>query len=135
MARVFTSHPRARCVAAAALALALAGIGIYGVIAYSVSQRTYEIGLRLALGAQRRSVLALVIGQGMRMAVAGLAVGVAGAVAVARLLRSLLVGVSLVDLPTLAGVTLALAGVALLATILPARRAMGVSPMEALRSE
>jgi putative ABC transport system permease protein len=117
----------------AALALVLAGIGIYGVIAYGVSQRTSEIGLRMALGAERRSVLLLVLSDGLQMTLLGLALGLAGALAVARLLRSLLVGVSAVDVPTLAIVSLALVGVALLASALPARRAMSVSPTEALR--
>ncbi|MEP6691798.1 MAG: ABC transporter permease [Gemmatimonadaceae bacterium] len=119
----------------AALALVLAGIGIYGVIAYGVSQRTYEIGLRMALGAQRRSVMALVMTQGMRMAMLGLALGIAGALAVTRALGSLLVGVTAVDVPTLGAVSVALAVVAALACLLPARRATNVSPTEALRTD
>ncbi|HEX5438623.1 MAG TPA: ABC transporter permease [Gemmatimonadaceae bacterium] len=117
----------------AALALLLAGIGIYGVIAYGVSQRTYEIGLRMALGAQRGSVMALVMAQGLRLTLAGLAIGIVGALVVARALRSLLVGVPPMDLPTLGVVSLVLAGIALLACALPARRAMAVAPTEALR--
>jgi putative ABC transport system permease protein len=118
----------------AGLALALAGIGIYGVIAYGVSQRTYEIGLRMALGAEQRSVLALVMSEGLRLAGVGLAIGVVGALIVARLIQSLLVGVAVVDVPTLALVALVLAGVAALACLLPALRAMAVSPTEALRN-
>jgi putative ABC transport system permease protein len=117
----------------ATLALVLAGIGIYGVIAYGVSQRTSEIGLRMALGAEQRSVLMLVLSEGLRMTLVGLALGIAGALAVARLLRSLLVGVTAVDPPTLTLVSLILAGVAILASALPARRAMRVSPTEALK--
>jgi putative ABC transport system permease protein len=117
----------------AALALLLAGIGIYGVIAYGVSQRTYEIGLRMALGAQRGSVMALVMVQGLRLTLIGLAIGIVGALVVARALRSLLVGVPPMDLPTLGVVSLVLAGIALLACALPARRAMAVAPTEALR--
>jgi putative ABC transport system permease protein len=117
----------------AALALLLAGIGIYGVIAYGVSQRTYEIGLRMALGAQRGSVMALVMAQGLRLTLAGLAIGIVGALVVARALRSLLVGVPPMDLPTLGVVSVVLAGIALLACALPARRAMAVAPTEALR--
>jgi putative ABC transport system permease protein len=117
----------------AALALALAGIGIYGVIAYGVSQRTYELGVRMALGAQRGNVLRLVVSEGLRMTLLGLAVGLAGALVVGRLVRSLLVGVPAADLPTLIGVSAALAGVALVASLVPARRASLVSPTEALR--
>ncbi len=119
----------------ALLALLLAGIGIYGVIAYSVSQRTYEIGLRMALGAQRGSVMRLVLSQGMRMTLLGLAIGIVGAIAIMRLLRSMLVNVSVLDLPTLGAVSLALATVAALACLLPARRAVEISPTEALRGE
>ena len=118
----------------AALALVLAGIGIYGVIAYGVSQRTSEIGLRMALGAERRSVLLLVLSDGLRMTAMGLVLGLAGALAVTRLLGSLLVGVTAMDPPTLAIVSAALVGVAGLASALPARRAMAVSPTEALKA-
>jgi len=118
----------------AALALALAGIGIYGVIAYSVSQRTYEIGVRMALGASTGSVLRLVMSEGLRMVGGGLALGLAGGVAVDRMLRSLLVGITATDAPTYMAVTLALSVVALLACGMPARRATTVSPTEALRN-
>jgi predicted permease len=119
----------------AGVALALAGIGIYGVIAYLVSQRTYEIGLRMALGAQRAEVLRLVLRQGLGLTAAGLAVGVAGAAVLTRLVRSLLVDVSALDPATFAAVAVGLLGVGLAASAVPARRAMGVSPTEALRSE
>jgi len=118
----------------AALALSLAGLGIYGVIAYAVSQRTYELGLRMALGAQRSAVLRLVVSDALRMTLVGLAIGLAGSLAVGHLVRSLLVGVPVADPPTLAAVAAALAGVALLASVLPARRATLVSPTEALRN-
>ena len=118
----------------AALALLLAGIGIYGVISYGVSQRTYEIGLRMALGAEQRRVLTLVMSEGLRLTGVGLAIGVVGALIVARLIQSLLVGVTFVDIPTLALVAVVLAGVAALACLLPALRAMAVSPTEALRN-
>jgi putative ABC transport system permease protein len=117
----------------AALALLLAGIGIYGVIAYAVSQRTFEIGLRVALGASRASVVSLMLGQGVRLAAIGLAIGVAGALALARLIASLLVGVGTADVPTYAGVAVALGGVAMLASWIPARRAARVQPVEAMR--
>jgi ABC-type antimicrobial peptide transport system permease subunit len=104
------------------------------VISYGVSQRTYEIGLRMALGAEQRRVLALVMSEGLRLAAIGLAVGVVGALLVARTIQSLLVGVSFIDAPTLALVAGVLAGVAALACLIPARRAMAVSPTEALRN-
>jgi putative ABC transport system permease protein len=118
----------------AILALFLAGLGIYGVISYGVSQRKFEIGVRMALGATPQSVTRLVVGEGATMTIVGLALGLAGASLVTRLLRSLLVGVSLIDVPTLVGVAFALAAVALCACALPARRAIAVSPTEALRS-
>jgi putative ABC transport system permease protein len=117
----------------AALAVLLAGIGTYGVISYGVSRRTYEIGVRMALGAERGSVRRLVLGEGLRMCGLGLAIGLAGSVAVARGIRAMLVDVSAVDLPTLGVVCVVLLGVAAVASALPARRAMGVSPTEALR--
>ena len=117
----------------ATLALVLAGVGIYGVIAYAVTQRRYEIGVRIALGAQARSVLGLVLGEGLWMAAVGAAIGLAGAVGLARVVRSLLVDVSPTDLPTLLAASTLLLAVAALASLLPARRAMAVSPTEALR--
>jgi putative ABC transport system permease protein len=119
----------------AAVALTLAGIGTYGVISYSVSQRTFEIGVRMALGAERQSVLALVMSEGLRMSVVGLAIGLAGSVVVARAIRAMLVGVSVVDLPALALASGLLVVVAVLASALPARRASAVSPTEALRGD
>jgi len=118
-----------------ALALLLATIGIYGVISYSTSQRIREIGVRMALGAQRRDVLRLVLGEGMWIAAIGVAAGVAAALALTRFLSSQLFGVSPTDPLTYSGVALLLAAVALLACYVPARRAMSVDPLVALRYE
>jgi putative ABC transport system permease protein len=119
----------------AALALALAAIGLYGVLAYSVVQRTREIGIRIALGARHGEVLRLVVRQGMRPALAGIAVGLVVAVAATRLMSSLLYGVTATDPATFVAVPLFLAGVSLLAAWLPARRAARVDPMTALRED
>lgn len=119
----------------AGLALLLAGLGIYGVIAYDVSQRTYEIGLRMALGAQSGQVAGMMLGRGVRLVVIGLAIGVAGSLAVTGVLQSLLVGVSRLDPVTIGGVVAVLAIVAAGAAYLPARRASAVDPMEALRRD
>src|SRR5216684_4220094 len=116
-----------------ALALILASIGIYGVLAYSVAQRTSEIGLRMALGAQPHQVLGLVLKQGMLLALIGAVVGVLVALPVARLASGLLYGVSATDPLTYAGITLLLMGVALLACYLPAQRATRIDPLIALR--
>jgi len=118
-----------------ALALVLASIGIYGVLAYSVAQRTSEIGLRMALGAQPRQVLGLVLKQGMLLAMIGAAVGILVALPVARMAGNLLYGVSSTDPLTYAGITLLLLCVALLACYLPARRATRIDPLKALRVE
>jgi predicted permease len=118
-----------------ALALILASIGIYGVLAYSVAQRTSEIGLRMALGAQPRQVLGLVLKQGMLLAIIGAVVGIIVALPVARMAGNLLYGVSATDPLTYAGITLLLMAVALLACYLPARRATRIDPLIALRVE
>lgn len=119
----------------AALALALACVGIFGVISYLVGQRTHEIGVRMALGAQRRDVLRLVLGEGVRMALIGAFIGVAAALSLARLMTSELFGVTAHDPLTFAAVTLLLVLVALVACYIPARRAMQVDPIIALRCE
>jgi putative ABC transport system permease protein len=119
----------------AAASVLLAAIGIYGVLAHGVSQRTREIGLRLALGADRGRVLRMVVGQALALAVAGLALGLACAAGLSRLLRGLLFGVGPADLPTYFGVVAGLALVALVASVLPAVRAARVDPIAALRTE
>ncbi|HKT47368.1 MAG TPA: ABC transporter permease [Candidatus Acidoferrales bacterium] len=119
----------------AALALLLACVGIYGVISYLVGQRTHEIGIRVALGAERRDVMCLVLGQGARMALVGVAVGLAGALGLTRLMASQLFGVSPHDPLTFAAVALLLVAIALAACYFPARRATRVDPLIALRHE
>jgi putative ABC transport system permease protein len=119
----------------ALIALLLAAAGIFGVMSYSVTQRTQEIGIRLALGAQRYDVLRLVVGQGMRFVAVGLLLGLIGVFACTRLLQSLLFGVGATDLPTMLVITVILTAVAFMACLLPARRATLVDPVQALRSE
>ena len=119
----------------AALALVLAAVGLYGVLAYSVSLRTRELGIRLALGAEPRTIRRLVVVQGFRLTLIGLALGLAGALALTRLMQSLMFGVSAGDPSTFALVAVTLLAVAATASYLPARRASRVEPMEALRTE
>ena len=119
----------------AALALLMSGVGIFGVISYSISQGKHEIGVRMALGAKPRDVLRLVVRQGMILTLIGVLAGLAGAVAVTRVLSSLLYGVRPTDPLTYAGVSLLLASVAFLASYVPARRATKVDPFVALRCE
>jgi putative ABC transport system permease protein len=116
-------------------ALVLAAIGIYGVIAYSVAQRTQEIGIRMALGAQRSTVVGAVVVEGLRLAVVGTALGIAGAFLATRLLSSLLFSVKATDATTFAAGPVILISVALIASVLPACRAAMVDPVIALRHE
>jgi len=119
----------------AGVALLLAAVGIYGVLVYSVSQRTRELGVRLALGAQSVDVAKLVIGEGLTLALAGIGIGLIAALALTRVMTSLLFGVTATDPRTFAAVSLLLVAVALLACWIPARRAMRVDPLISLRAD
>jgi len=119
----------------AALALTLAGVGIYGIVAYSVTERTHEIGVRLALGAQRRDVVAMIVRHGMLMTLTGTCVGLAASFGLGRVMSGLLYGVSAADPVTLVAIPVVLLAVALTACWIPARRATRVDPMIALRAE
>ena len=125
----------ALCLMFAALALLLAAIGVYGVLAYSVSQRTPEIGVRVALGAGAREVVGMVVGQGLRMAAAGLAIGAVGAFAVTRLMSAMLFEVRPSDPAVFLIVTVVLAAVAAIASLIPSTRAARIPPAVALRYE
>ena len=113
----------------------LAGVGIYGMIAYRVNQRTHDIGVYIALGAQHRDVLRLIMKDGIKLTLLGIVLGLAGAVALTRLMASLLFEVKPTDPATLIGVAFVLAAAALLACYIPARRALSIQPIIALRCE
>jgi len=119
----------------AVVGLLLAAIGLYGVISYAVTERTHELGVRIALGADRADVVRLVLGEALMMAGAGIALGLAGAWATTRLMQGLLFGVSSTDAVTYAGISALLLVTALVASYLPVRRATRVDPMVALRYE
>jgi putative ABC transport system permease protein len=119
----------------AGVALLLAAVGLYGVMCYLVSQRTHEIGVRVALGARPLDIHRLIVGQGLKLLSLGVALGLLGAIALSRLMTSLLFGVTSYDFPTFGGVSLLLAVVALAACFIPARRAAKIDPMIALRAE
>jgi putative ABC transport system permease protein len=119
----------------AAVALVLATVGIYGVISYSATRRTHEIGVRMSLGASRRDVLLLIVRQGMRLALIGSVTGIVGALLLSRLMTKLLYGVQPTDPATFVAVATGLAFVAIAACYIPAHRAMRINPMTALRYE
>ena len=119
----------------ASLALVLAAVGIYGVMSYSVAQRTREIGIRMALGAQRKDVLKMAVGQGFKLVLIGVAIGLAAAFVLTRVMTSLLFGVSATDPVTFVAISLVLISVAVLASYIPALRASRIDPMVALRHQ
>ena len=119
----------------AGIALVLAIVGIYGVMSYSVTQRTHEIGIRMAIGAQRRDVFKMILGQGMKLALIGIGIGLVGAFALTRLMASMLFGVEPTDATTFGAISVLLTVVALLACFLPGRRATRVEPTVSLRYE
>jgi putative ABC transport system permease protein len=119
----------------AALALVLSAVGLYGVVAYAAEQRTHEFGIRMALGAQTSDVRRMVLGQGLKLAAAGVAIGIVAALAMSRVIVTLLYQVQPFDAMTMAGVALLVAAVAITACWLPARRATRVAPTVALRCE
>jgi putative ABC transport system permease protein len=130
-----TRFAMALMAAFAAIALVLAVVGLYGVISYGVTQRTREIGVRMALGAEPTAVAWLVLGNGLRLAIAGVAIGAAGALAATRVLSGMLFAVSAIDPTTFVATALVVAAVALLASYLPARRALRMDPADVLRAD
>ena len=119
----------------AGVALVLASVGLYGVMNYSATQRTHEVGIRMALGATRADIMRLVVGNGMLLTLIGIAIGVLASWALTRVMANLLFGVTATDLPTFLGVSAVLAAVALVANYIPARKATRVNPVIALRYE